>query len=103
VSALCVCVFRASSFFLGRQRCLCLCLCAALPRFILPPWVQRSPAILKVGDDTVGEGSVITATRPSPPPPSISPSLLSCVLISAGVCVCVALGMWTLLNFPAGG
>lgn len=46
-----------------------------------PPGVQRSLAILKVRDDTVGEGSVITAT-PLSPPLSISPSFLSCVLLS---------------------
>lgn len=49
--------------------------------FIGPPGVHCSLAILKVRDDTVGEGSVITATPPSPPL-SISPSFLSCILIS---------------------
>lgn len=49
----------------------CLCLCVSLC-FILPPGVQCSLAILKVRDDTVGEGSVITAT---------SPSFLSCILV----------------------
>lgn len=65
--------------------CLCACVfagvCVASLCFILPPGAQCSLAILKVRDDTVGEGSVITATPPSPPL-SISPSFLSCILIS---------------------
>ncbi|CAB1458333.1 unnamed protein product [Pleuronectes platessa] len=47
--------------------------CVAPLCFILPPGAQCSLTILKVRDDTVGEGSVITATPPSPPL-SISPS-----------------------------
>lgn len=43
----------------------CVCVVVASLCFILPPGVQCSPAILKVRDDTVGEGSVITATFPS--------------------------------------
>lgn len=61
----CLCVFLVRA----RAR---VCVCHL--RFILPPEVQRSLAILKVRDDTVGEGSVITATPPSPPL-SIFPSL----------------------------
>lgn len=67
-------------------------MCMVSPCFILPPGVQCSLAILKVRDDTVGEGSVITAI-----PPSLS---LFHVFSSLS---CVALGMWTLLNFPPGG
>lgn len=43
------------------------CVCAASVCFILPPGVQCSLAVVKFRDDTVGEGSVITATSPSPP------------------------------------
>lgn len=51
-----VCVFSACVFVGIRAASLC---------FIRPPGVQCSLAILKVRDDTVGEGSVITATSPS--------------------------------------
>lgn len=81
--------------------CVFVGMCVASLCFILPPGVQCSQAILKVRDDTVGEGSVITATPPSLPL-SISPSLhLSFHVFSS--LSCVALGMWTLLNFPPGG
>lgn len=68
--------------------------CVASFCFILPAGVQWSLAILKVRDDTVGEGSVITATSPSPPL-HLSFHVFSSLSF-------VALGMWTLLNFPLG-
>lgn len=102
VSATCVSWCRSSIFVSALfMFCLCVSLCVASLCFILPPGVQCSLAILKVRDDTVGEGSVITATSPSPPL-SITPSLhLSFHVFSS--LSCVALGMWTLLNFPPGG
>lgn len=52
--------------------------------FILPPEVHSSPAILKVKDDAAWGASVIAAIPPSPPSFHLllSPSFLSCVLIS---------------------
>lgn len=79
VSAVCVCVR--------------VCVDVASLCFILPPGVQCSPAILKVRDDTVGEGSVITATFPSL---HLSFHVFSSLSF-------VARGMWTLLNFPLCG
>lgn len=73
--------------------CVCVCVDVASLCFILPPGVQCSPAILKVRDDTVGEGSVITATFPSL---HLSFHVFSSLSF-------VARGMWTLLNFPLGG
>lgn len=55
----------ASALF-GFALCLCVCGYWCGICFILPPGVQWSLAILKVRDDTMGEGSVITATTPSP-------------------------------------
>lgn len=70
--------------------CVCVCVDVASLCFILPPGVQ---CFLKVRDDTVGEGSVITATFPSL---HLSFHVFSSLSF-------VACGMWTLLNFPLGG
>lgn len=79
----CVCVFLTVSvqklYFCAGIVCvrsLFVCLWVLVRRlcFILPPGVQWSLAILKVRDDTMGEGSVITATSPSP---SLHPSIFA--------------------------
>ena len=92
----CTCVYfckwvSAQALFLC-QHCLCLPvyvfigMCVASLCFILPPGVQCSLAILKVRDDTMGEGSVIIAIPPSPPF-SISPSVhLSFHVFSSLLC-----------------
>lgn len=90
--------FLVSVFCHGASDASCslrVCVCVLMQHLCVSsfPLGFSALAILKVRDDTVGEGSVITATFPSL---HLSFHVFSSLSF-------VARGMWTLLNFPLGG